>query len=278
MSQVATLAKQLIPQSVDCVRLLQLTDSHIFSELEGKLLGLNTRKSFESVLQRVKQEEYAPDLLLATGDLSQDSSDDSYHYILDKLNQLSYPSFWIPGNHDVPEKMKSILVKGNVFPHKRILIGSWQIILLDTSVPGKVYGNFAEQELHFLTQSMTEYPDKHLLVVMHHQPVPVGSKWLDNLGIKNAKELFKIVKKHPSKKCFLWGHVHQDFVGSQEGIQLISTPSTCVQFKPGSEDFSAGEESPGYRYLTLYNDGRIESVVHRVDSIEYTVDYSIKGY
>jgi Icc protein len=51
-----------------------------------------------------------------------------------------------------------------------------------------------------------------------------------------------------------------------------------VQFKPGSEDFAAGEEAPGYRYLNLYADGHIESVVHRIDNPEFTVDYSIKGY
>ena len=51
-----------------------------------------------------------------------------------------------------------------------------------------------------------------------------------------------------------------------------------MQFKPGSEDFSAGVEAPGYRYLNLHGDGRIDSVVHRIDTIDYTVDYSIKGY
>jgi Icc protein len=129
-----------------------------------------------------------------------------------------------------------------------------------------------------LQAAIQEYPNHHLLVVMHHQPVPVGSQWLDNLGIKNPELLFSAVAAHKPKVAFLWGHVHQDFQGQQQGIQLISTPSTCVQFKPGSEDFSAGLEKPGYRYLTLYNDGRIETVLHRVDHIEFTVDYSIKGY
>lgn len=278
MSSVATLAKQLTTQSTGCVRVIQLTDSHIFSDESGKLLGLDTRHSFEAVLTRVKKEELAPDLYLATGDLSQDASENSYVYIAEKMQQLKVPTFWVPGNHDSPEVMERCFKGDNIFAHKRILAGNWQIILLDTSVPGKVYGNLSEQQLNLVKDAVKEYPERHLLVVMHHQPVKVGSDWLDNLGIKNAEALFAAVEDHASKVCFLWGHVHQDFNGEEQGVQLISTPSTCVQFKPGSEDFSAGDESPGYRYLTLYDDGRVESLLHRIDDIEFTVDYTIKGY
>ncbi|WP_144393961.1 3',5'-cyclic-AMP phosphodiesterase [Pleionea sediminis] len=278
MSSVATLAKKLDTQSMHCVRIVQWTDSHIFSEEKGKLLGLDTRHSFEAVLGRISKEELAPDFFLATGDLSQDASEESYRYIASKIGSLEKPTFWIPGNHDSPELMATTLKGDSIYPHKRILAGNWQIVLLDTSVPKKVYGNLSDDDLSLVEEAVSEYPELHLLVVMHHQPVNVGSNWLDNLGIKNAEELFKRVKSHENKVCFLWGHVHQDFNGESQGVQLISTPSTCVQFRPGSKDFSAGDESPGYRYLTLHEDGRVESLLHRIDDIEFTVDYSIKGY
>lgn len=278
MSQNTSSIKQLDAQQCDCVRVIQLTDSHIFGAASGKLLGLNTRMSFEAVLARVQKEELAPDLFLATGDISQDASDDSYQYFQQQLSVFPTPVFWVPGNHDDPAVMSRNFQGENLLPHRRIVIGNWQIVMLDTSIPKKVYGKVDDADLVMLEQAMYEYPEHHLLVVMHHQPVPVGSEWLDNLGIRNAEVLFKQVKSHPAKVCFLWGHVHQDYEGEQEGVQLISTPSTCVQFKPGSEDFSAGVESPGYRYLSLYNDGRVESVLHRIDDIEFTVDYSIKGY
>jgi Icc protein len=67
MTQNSTSIKQLDVQQYDCVRVIQLTDSHIFGADSGKLLGLNTRTSFEAVLNRVGKEELAPDLFLATG-------------------------------------------------------------------------------------------------------------------------------------------------------------------------------------------------------------------
>ncbi|MCO7227410.1 3',5'-cyclic-AMP phosphodiesterase [Pleionea sp. CnH1-48] len=278
MSQVTAMAKQLNPMSTECLRIVQVTDPHIFAEPEGKLLGLSTRVSFEAILARIQKEEIAPDLLLATGDLSQDASEPAYQYLLDKFHQLNYPCFWVPGNHDDADLMEHTLVGQNVLPHKRILTPHWQIVLLNSVVKGKVYGNLAATELEFLSNALKEFPERHLMVVLHHQPVNVGSSWLDKLGLRNADELFEILAQHEQKTSVIWGHVHQDFEDTQNDIQLIATPSTCVQFARESEDFAAGQESPGYRYLNLYNDGRIESWVHRVDELEYTVDYTIKGY
>ncbi|NJR64597.1 MAG: 3',5'-cyclic-AMP phosphodiesterase, partial [Leptolyngbyaceae cyanobacterium CRU_2_3] len=43
------------------------------------------------------------------------------------------------------------------------------------------------------------------------------------------------------------------------------TPSTCVQFSPNSDEFAIDPEGqPGWRLLTLYPDGRYETVVQRV--------------
>lgn len=266
------------PNSRECVRVIQLTDTHIFAENAGKLLGLNTRQSFEAVLERMLKEEIAPDFVLATGDLSQDASVESYQYLLEKLQAFNVPCFWIPGNHDHPDTMAQVLNYGVVSPERIIIADHWQVVLLDSSVPGKVYGHISTPQLQQLQQRVEQNQQRHSLVVMHHQPVNVGSDWLDNLGIKNAEELFAAVKNNDRETCFLWGHVHQDFVGKQAGVQLISTPSTCVQFKPSSNEFSAGDEAPGYRYLSLYPDGHVESVLHRVKDIPFTVDYSIKGY
>jgi Icc protein len=63
----------------------------------------------------------------------------------------------------------------------------------------------------------------------------------------------------------LWGHVHQESHHIIDGVEWMSTPSSCVQFKPGSKEFALGSEAPGYRHLSLYADGRIETAVHRVD-------------
>ena len=68
-----------------------------------------------------------------------------------------------------------------------------------------------------------------------------------------------------SRRAVLWGHVHQAFDGMRGGLMLMGTPSTCVQFESGSTKFALDERPPGYRWLHLYPDGRIDTRVEWVE-------------
>ncbi|MET1256611.1 3',5'-cyclic-AMP phosphodiesterase [Aliikangiella maris] len=276
--KIDMLPYEIQPAQTDVVRLAQITDCHIFADPEGCLLGLNTRDSFEAVCDRLKREEWRPDALLATGDLSQDASPQAYKYLADYFKSMQLATFWLAGNHDDSDTMEMYLSNSSVFPAKQILIGDWQILMLDSSVKGKVHGHLSNYQMAFLARALKRYPEKHALICLHHQPVDVGCEWLDQIGLHNADELAALIARHNQVKGVLWGHIHQEFQRSINGVQWIATPSSCVQFEPGSIDFSAGVEAPGYRYLNLYADGRIESVVHRINNVEFEVDYSIKGY
>ncbi|MBT8436853.1 MAG: hypothetical protein KJP11_05740, partial [Gammaproteobacteria bacterium] len=72
--------------------------------------------------------------------------------------------------------------------------------------------------------------------------------------------------RHDNVRGVLWGHVHQETQQSIGGVEWMSTPSSCIQFKPYSREFAIGTETPGYRQLELYADGRITTRVHRVES------------
>ncbi len=260
------------------VKLVQITDSHIFADPDGCLLGLNTRDSFNVVCDRVMREEWSPDLILATGDLSQDSSDEAYQFLAQAFEKMAIPTYWIAGNHDSNEKLLKSMTRGCISAAKHLLFEHWQVILLDSSVVGKVYGELSDDQLSFLQQKLEQHPDKYSLVVLHHHPLDIGSEWLDQIGLKNKQDLTQLLANYPKVKGVLWGHIHQEYFETFDGIDWIATPSSCVQFKPGSTEFSAATDSPGYRYIQLMSNGQIETVVHRMKNIEFTVDYSIKGY
>ena len=82
------------------VLLVQLSDSHLFAEEDGKLLGMDTCDSLAKVIERVQTEQPQIDLILASGDLSQDGSLASYQRFRDLSAQLNAPTRWFPGNHD----------------------------------------------------------------------------------------------------------------------------------------------------------------------------------
>lgn len=231
------------------------------------------------VLDLVREKSSDFDILLATGDLSQDHSAASYRAFLDAVMKLHPPEmYWYPGNHDDVPCMRSVLGENSPVMRRVVRKEHWQLVLLDSTIPGKVPGHLGDGELQALDAALAEAPDLHSLVCFHHQPVPVGCKWLDTQQVRDADALFEVIDRHDNVRGILWGHVHQHFDRERNGVRLLATPSTCVQFTPGSEDFAVDSEAPGYRWLRLLADGSIETGVERVPPFDFEIDYSVKGY
>lgn len=56
------------------VRILQITDTHLFAGETDTLLGINTLHSYHAVLDAIVKQQLPADLIVATGDLVQDQS------------------------------------------------------------------------------------------------------------------------------------------------------------------------------------------------------------
>lgn len=258
------------------LRVLQITDCHLGAQPGDLLLGLDTDESLEDVLDLLAGTESEADLLLATGDISNKGAQDSYTRFLKTVaDKLSMPIGWLPGNHDVASGMAKIERPGLSF-HSVDLAG-WRIILLDSSVPDAVHGNIREEEMQRLREQLRA-TEKHTLVFVHHQPVPVGSEWMDAYIIRNAAQLFAELEQHTQVKGLIWGHVHQEFSGQHRHIELYATPSTCIQFKPGEDDFALDDSMPGYRWFDLYPDGHFKTGVERIEPKFYPIVFDSGGY
>lgn len=268
-----------LTQPAHPLRVVQLSDFHLFADAEGKLLGLNTQSSLERVLAKVCEEQPHIDLVLATGDLSQDGSSESYQRLTGLLGALPAPVYWLEGNHDKPGPMMEALYeqRHRVSPCVAEM-GDWTLVLLDSTIPGEAPGELFDTDLAFLEQALAGARGGHILVALHHHPIPMHSRWLDTQLVGSAADFFSVIDAHPKVRAIVWGHVHQEFDGERNGVRLLSVPSTCVQFKPGSEEFAVDDASPGYRWLDLHPGGRIDTAVSRVEGIEFKVDMSVKGY
>jgi len=270
-----------VMNSVDSgnIRILQLSDCHLFADETQRLLGVYTNQSFAEVVRQVEllHQQQPFDVMLITGDISQDYSPASYAKLCAQIEPLGIPWFWIPGNHDENTIMATELRSNLAHSQKHIVVDGWQIILLDSSVDKTVHGELSQEQLSFLQQCLEKHSE-HAVVVMHHQPVNVGCEWLDNLGVKNNQQLWDVLDKFVNVKAVVWGHVHQEFQAVKDGVALLSTPSTCVQFKKNSDSFAASTEFPGFRYFSLKQDGSLESVVKRVEVDGFHVDHTIGGY
>lgn len=258
------------------LRLIQITDTHLGAEPGEKLLGLDTDESLKDVLKLIAARESSARLLVATGDITAHNQEGAYGRLIDYVEQMvGKPLAWLAGNHDSDLQMRRF--SAETVSREVVELEHWQIILLNSTVPGAVYGQISTQELTRLRHQL-EACSKHALVFVHHQPVCIGSKWMDKYVIRNGSELVSLLQEFPYVRALCWGHVHQEFQLQLGELQLLASPSTCIQFKPGSDNFAVDTEMPGYRWLDLHPNGELGTGVERLQGMTYDIDYASNGY
>ncbi len=156
-------------------------------------------------------------------------------------------------------------------------LGGWQILMLDSVVPGEEGGHLANAELKRLEHALDD-GEGHVLICLHHQPLPVGSAWIDTMALDNGDAFFRILDRCPRVRGVVWGHIHQEFDGRHGDVRLLASPSTCVQFSPRTNDFQVDMAPPGYRHLALLPDGRIHTEVKRLPAYPKGLDLASAGY
>lgn len=268
-----------LPTHAEPLRLLQLSDCHLLARPGQTLMGVDTERSFQEVLTHLKRTpDWPPDLILLTGDLVQEPLPVAYERLSHYLETLQLPWVVLPGNHDDPEMMANILCRNAQHCAKHILTKTWQILGLNSYLPGSTGGHLDAAELELLTHSLAQAQDRPALIALHHPPLPVKSPWMDTMQVDNGQELLTLLERFPNVKGVIFGHVHQVFESNYRSIRLWSVPSTCFQFKPGSETFALDAQAAGWRWLELHACGQIHTRVERLDHLPPGLDFSLSGY
>ena len=261
MSSSALLRGDLtLPISSGELRVVQITDTHLTGSPAGELLGMNTARSARAVIDAAKRSGDI-DCFLITGDIAADEQPAAYEQLEEMLGNT--PSLWLPGNHD--DIRSKVALYG---PHlrRRLRTPSWDLLMLETQVQGQVGGALSVAEIDALAQAVDDAAaeNKHLLVATHHPLRSMASSWLDEQSVSNAAEALRVLAPHAHRSVIISGHVHQESDAVVSGIRMLTTPSTCVQFAPQSEDFALDTLPPGYRSLRLFADGSVHTEVVRV--------------
>jgi Icc protein len=244
-------------------KLLQISDLHVQPRITDTLLGINTEHYFHQVLQHAQQNHGPFDLILISGDLTQDPCPDSYQRILEKLQSYQTPTVCLPGNHDDWQLMQTILNQGVVSCRKQLILDDWQIICLNSQKDDSPTGYLNQDELNFLTDCLkTNLPS---LIAVHHHSLSINSSWMDGMMIENSQEFLAIISQYPQVKILTNGHVHQIIAENHQGLAVFSAPATCIQFMPQATEFTVTNTPPGYRVFELLADGSFNSNCYRID-------------
>jgi Icc protein len=258
--------------------LLQLTDFHVLAQPGGTMMGMDTERSLQAVLSAALESGPAPDLALLTGDLVQDPVAAAYRRVKACLDTLPFQGFCLPGNHDDPALMAEHLAGGRIRAEAQVLLGGWQIVCLDSTVPRRPEGRLSEDQFELLERALDQYPERFALVALHHHPRPCGSAWMDTMVLGNNERFFDFLARRPWVRGVVFGHIHQAMDMEFRGLRLLGSPSTCFQFKPDQRAFALDPLPPGWRRIELKPDGGIETRVERLADLPAGLAIASEGY
>ncbi len=245
----------------------QITDTHLFAEFESEVFGVQTNNSLQAVVEKLKALQPQPDILLLTGDLSQDESSLSYNRLSNFIAPLNIPTYWLPGNHDNLPVMEQVLQHPPINATKSFTSGGWNFLLISSLIPGCVHGEISQQSLDWLELQLQQNSSFPTLIAIHHPPCLINSQWMDNINLRNYEEFLAVCDRYPQVKLVVFGHIHQEFATVRRGVNYLGCPSTCVQFQPQSKEFTIDKQAqPGFRLINLFTDGTYNTEIVRAET------------
>jgi 3',5'-cyclic-AMP phosphodiesterase len=208
----------------------QISDLHIRPPGVLAYGRVDTAKALERCVAAVNEFNPAPDFVVISGDLADTPTADEYQHLKQLLAPLKLPFAGIPGNHDARELMRAAFPSATyAFAagalNQKIGVGELDLILLDSSVPGKPHGTLDAATLEWLEQTLASSADRPALLFLHHPPFEAGISHMDRQNLLNADQLASIVKRHPRARLIAAGHVHRAVLTIFEGIPATICPA-----------------------------------------------------
>ncbi len=247
----------------------QITDLHIGV---GKDIGAkDNEKRLKLVFQALRKIRPQPDLIIATGDLTETGSVEAYR----KLKKMfaSFPmKIWpVMGNHDNRENFTKVFSDAffeDGFMQYVLESDDSRVIISDTLEPGKHGGGFCENRAAWLEKQLKENTDKPVLLAIHHPPLFTGIDWMTAHNDEAWVQLLRqTVEPHNHVKKIICGHIHRpistQFMRTGITVSAAVAAQIGLDLSPIDPDKPDGrplvvDEPPGFA-LHMWNNGQFLS-------------------
>ena len=242
------------------MKIIHITDTHLVPA--GQTLHtLDPAARLKRVLDDVNQTHPDADLVVLTGDLTQDGNPAAYALLKSLLSELSMPVRLLLGNHDARDNFRAAFPDHPVDRHGFIqsmmpVPGSDdRLLFLDSNSASEIGGRYCEARAAWLRETLAACPDSPLTVFIHHPPVAHGMAHFDNIGLHDSEVLMQILRAHPGGvRHIFFGHIHIPMTGTtRDGIGFTAgrgcTHQFRQEFRNPAPDWIAGV--PNYAVITL---------------------------
>ncbi|MDQ2846591.1 MAG: metallophosphoesterase [Actinomycetota bacterium] len=227
--------------------ILHLSDTHLFGADASGATRLHygvvdTTAALRRVLDSAAGIS-SLDLVIASGDLSDDGSQHSYRTLAELLGpwaaERGATVVYTMGNHDLRDGFEAVLGAREQVSTVR----GFRIVTLDTSVPGAGYGELDDSQLDRLQEELATPAEHGTVLVLHHPPVPAITALLTALELQRPQALQAICAAG-DVRVVLCGHYHHAMATAFDGVAVLVAPAVanCTDIRPvaGHETARAG--------------------------------------
>src|SRR5512140_429092 len=142
------------------VHIAQISDLHIKPPGSLAYGRVDTAAALVRCVAALNAFRPRPDFVVISGDLADTPAAEEYQVLTRLLAPLELPFAGIPGNHDSRELMRAALPSAAyAFPsgplNQRVETGGLDLVLLDSSVPGKPHGELHAPTLQWLEATLS---------------------------------------------------------------------------------------------------------------------------
>ena len=266
------LAKFRQIQAMEKIRILQLSDIHLLANPDDAILGVRPDSALQVIISDIETSHIDPDLVVLTGDLSDDGLPESYERLCKVFENWTVPIVAIPGNHDKLANMQISFEGSKIRLQSEVAVSGWIIALINSQTPNEAYGSVSPEDLAQLESTLSKADGKQCLIALHHTPIPSCS--FDVCQLKHSHEFLGTLSKHTNVKLVIAGHTHCCSEDTSRGIPIHTAPSTFLQFKHSetaadTDDFMKNHtfdrSKGGYQVIDLFPNGGFESKVRWVE-------------
>ena len=223
---------------------LQISDTHIAAH--GRLVSdkLDTASAFESLVKRIIQirsEIGKVDAIIASGDISDDGTANSYEIFKNIIEKLDIPTFVIPGNHDSRSRLRDAFSVDGYLPkvgklNWHVPLADFHLIGLDSLVEGMPGGEVDTSTLAFLSDKFEALDSAPVLLALHHPPFKSGIKFMDEIGLQGVRHFHNVLKSYNGEVRLICGHIHNLMVMNVAGHVALSAPAPTSSFSYNLQD------------------------------------------
>ena len=234
----------------------QITDMHVRPKGRTAYGHVDTNTMLAAAVATIEGLPRKPDLVIATGDLTDCGLPEEYAELRRLLEPLSMPVYLVPGNHDRRETLfaefgrDGYMRDDDGFLHYTIDGHDVRLVALDSVVPGQGHGEMCARRLAWLEARLGERRGRPTLVFMHHPPFGTGLADMDRINCRNGKAMAAVLGRFNHVERVLCGHHHRPITVRWAGTIGSVAPSTAHQVTldlvPDGSPATFTMEPPGF--------------------------------